>query len=249
MLRRLKVPFDSHPDLPTYPTETKDDFPSTQRPPRDARIPLIVVDPTDIDTRSEAVVHVREMYAHAAEGQAFALAVRRGDASDPGSGLFMPAPPVVWRGNLARFAHLIARLLRRGEDVPAPAAAASTANTSSADVLTNPVAAAASDAARLRPEYPPHAGDPVIHNRVLVDFGAATASDEHAITVREKPLICSPNEVVLGGAASARLEIKLDEIRFDDHPLFCKEDWLAAGLQSLFETYCRRLRVSAAVSV
>lgn len=87
--------------------------------------------------------------------------------------------------------------------------------------------------------YPPHVGDPVAPDRVTVEFdgGARPA------TQRVKPLICKPHEVTLGADPVARLGVAVSTVRFADHPLFCREDWLAAGLTSLYETYCRKMRV------
>ncbi len=61
--------------------------------------------------------------------------------------------------------------------------------------------------------------------------------------VRTKPLICEPSELPLASVISATMDIRVTGVRFDDHPLFCREDWLASGILSQYGTYCRRLRV------
>jgi hypothetical protein len=119
--------------------------------------------------------------------------------------------------------------------------------------------------------FPTTAGDPRESRRVLASSGdaarrsaaaaaavaaaAAEAADMDGLTpddaaiigesylMRSKPLRCAPSEVGLSAARSAALDVRIAGVRFHDHELFCKEDWLASGLVSLFETYTRRLKV------
>jgi hypothetical protein len=222
--RKLVRPFVPGNGRPPVSGDAKDDFPFTIRPAPSAH--PVVIDSNDISSSGDAIVDVKAMYDEVLAGQAYALATRGGDASDPGSGLFSPAPPVVWRANLMRFTRVITRLLKSNQQHPAGPYGASISAAQARSMLT----------------YPLHAGDPVVHHRVRREFGYGDGNEEDVI-VRVKPLICKPNEVVLGGEVVGGLDIVMTTVRFDDHPLFCKEDWLAAGLQSLHEAYLRRLRV------
>jgi hypothetical protein len=151
--------------------------------------------------REDVVADVHALVAQASHTQALAVAERRGDARDPGSGVYTPLPPLVPHPNLTRFCrHLVSLLRRSGVVVQG-------GGISSGGVGVGPPLAVAPLV------YPRHAGDPRCTQRVVVSYGWPS----HAAAVKPPP----PKDLEEGGGGLKGASA--------DRPLY-RSAWLAALL-------------------
>jgi hypothetical protein len=136
------------------------------------------------------------------------VAERRGDARDPGSGVYTPLPPLVPHPNLTRFCrHLVSLLRRSGVVVQG-------GGISSGGVGVGPTPAVAPLV------YPRHAGDPRCTQRVVVSYGWPS----HTAAVKPQP----PKDLEEGGGGLKGASADL--------PLF-RSAWLAGLLPCVLVGY------------
>lgn len=87
-------------------------------------------------------------------------------------------------------------------------------------------------------------GDPFTVRQTRLDAGDDIADE--ALELAAEKLETEILRPVTGGevrdAAPVRLDVQMGSIYFDDHPLFCKEDYIASGIRVMYEEYIRRLR-------